>query len=78
MIWPGDSKQDQIRDVLAHKPTVLTVDFGMNDGGYQPFNEGRFGPYMKGLQGMADRLPAQLSGAKTLLRPRARPAPTSV
>jgi lysophospholipase L1-like esterase len=22
------------RDVLAHKPTVLTVDFGMNDGGY--------------------------------------------
>src|SRR5437773_9994489 len=23
------------RDVLPHKPTVLTVDFGMNDGGYQ-------------------------------------------
>lgn len=22
------------RDVLSHKPTVLTVDFGMNDGGY--------------------------------------------
>ena len=22
------------RDVLPHKPTVLTVDFGMNDGGY--------------------------------------------
>ena len=22
------------RDVVAHKPTVLTVDFGMNDGGY--------------------------------------------
>src|SRR5439155_23717931 len=22
------------RDVLTHKPTVLTVDFGMNDGGY--------------------------------------------
>src|SRR5438552_1468397 len=25
------------RDVLPHNPTVLTVDFGMNDGGYQPF-----------------------------------------
>src|SRR3954454_13459874 len=22
------------RDVVAHKPTVLTVDFGMNDGNY--------------------------------------------
>src|SRR5437660_6731604 len=22
------------RDVLPHKPTVLTVDFGMNDGNY--------------------------------------------
>ncbi len=43
------------RDVLAHKPTVLTVDFGMNDGGYQPFNEKRFDPYMKGLQGIADQ-----------------------
>src|ERR1035438_10394559 len=32
------------RDVLPHKPTVLTVDFGMNDGGYQAFNEKRFDP----------------------------------
>ena len=27
------------RDVLAHKPTAMTVDFGMNDGGYRPFDE---------------------------------------
>ena len=46
------------RDVLAHKPTVLTVDFGMNDGGYQPFNEKRFDPYMKGLQGIATQAAA--------------------
>jgi lysophospholipase L1-like esterase len=46
------------RDVLAYKPTVLTVDFGMNDGGYQPFNEKRFANYMKGLQGMADQAKA--------------------
>src|SRR5437588_9102227 len=25
------------RDVLPFKPTALTVDFGRNDGGYQPF-----------------------------------------
>jgi lysophospholipase L1-like esterase len=43
------------RDVLAYKPTVLTVDFGMNDGGYQPFNPGRFDNYMKGHQGIADQ-----------------------
>src|SRR3954454_639774 len=30
------------RDVLRYNPTAMTVDFGMNDGGYQPFNEGRF------------------------------------
>src|SRR5713226_3029475 len=52
------------RDVLAHKPTVLTVDFGMNDGGYiwlgklvnkkeiaEKDVEARFATYMKGLQG---------------------------
>src|SRR5437588_12317516 len=43
------------RDVLAHKPTAMTVDFGMNDGGYQNFDTGRFQRYMQGLQGMADQ-----------------------
>ena len=30
------------RDVLAHNATAMTVDFGMNDGGYRPFDEVRF------------------------------------
>jgi lysophospholipase L1-like esterase len=46
------------RDVVAYKPTCMTVDFGMNDGGYGAFEEGRFKPYMKGLQGMADQAKA--------------------
>ncbi len=46
------------RDVLRYHPTAMTVDFGMNDGGYQPFNEGRFRAYMNGLQGMADQAKA--------------------
>ena len=41
------------RDVLVHKPTAMTVDFGMNDGGYRPFDEAGFKTYMGGLQGMA-------------------------
>ena len=46
------------RDILLHKPTAITVDFGMNDGGYRPFEEGTFKPYMDGLQGMANQAKA--------------------
>ena len=46
------------RDVLLHKPTAMTVDFGMNDGGYGGFSENVFKPYMDGLQGMADQAKA--------------------
>jgi lysophospholipase L1-like esterase len=46
------------RDVLSYHPTALTVDFGMNDGGYGGFDAGRYGGYMKGLQGMADQAKA--------------------
>ena len=46
------------RDVLLHKPTAMTVDFGMNDGGYRAFGEDTFKPYMDGLQGMADQAKA--------------------
>ncbi|MBC8117901.1 MAG: SGNH/GDSL hydrolase family protein, partial [Candidatus Saccharimonas sp.] len=43
------------RDVLLHKPTAMTVDFGMNDGSYRAFEDGTFKPYMDGLQGMANQ-----------------------
>jgi len=43
------------RDVLLHKPTAMTVDFGMNDGRYRAFGEDTFKPYMDGLQGMANQ-----------------------
>ena len=43
------------RDVMVHKPTAMTVDFGMNDGNYKAFEDGTFQTYMKGLQGMADQ-----------------------
>ncbi len=43
------------RDVLTHKPTVLTVDFGMNDGRYTAFSDKTFDPYMKGLTGIANQ-----------------------
>ena len=46
------------RDVLMHTPTAMTVDFGMNDGGYRAFDEGGFKRYMAGLTGMADQAKA--------------------
>ena len=42
-----------VRDVAAYKPTTLTVDFGMNDGGYRPFDQSFFDNYMAGLTGIA-------------------------
>jgi lysophospholipase L1-like esterase len=59
------------RDVLPHKPTVLTVDFGMNDGRYlwvgkilnkkeitQKDIDAAYAVYMKGMQGIADQAKA--------------------
>jgi lysophospholipase L1-like esterase len=46
------------RDVLAHQPTAMTVDFGMNDGNYRAFDEPGFKAYMGGLQGMAEQAKA--------------------
>ena len=46
------------RDVLTFKATALTVDFGMNDGGYAPFNPQGFKVYMDGLQGIAKQAKA--------------------
>ncbi len=46
------------RDVVSHNATAMTLDFGMNDGGYTAFEEKRYANYMKGLQGMADQAKA--------------------
>jgi lysophospholipase L1-like esterase len=41
------------RDVPSFKATAMTVDFGMNDGGYRPFDARGFKTYMDGLNGIA-------------------------
>jgi len=51
---PGGNSRFK-RDVLAHKATVLTVDFGMNDGYSQTFAPKAFQTYLNGLQGIADQ-----------------------
>ena len=41
--------------VAPVKPTVLTVDFGMNDAKYRAFDEKIFAVYTNGLQSIADQ-----------------------
>ena len=42
------------RDVIAYKPTVLTVMLGMNDGGYKAFDQPTLDVYEKGYQHILD------------------------
>lgn len=45
------------RDILAFKPTAVTITFGMNDAGYvYPYNPDRLAAYRKGLQTMLDKI----------------------
>jgi lysophospholipase L1-like esterase len=54
---PGGNRRLKTEIPLL-KPTAMTADFGMNDGGYGGFDEKRFKNYMTGLQGMADQAKA--------------------
>jgi lysophospholipase L1-like esterase len=51
---PGGNRRFQ-RDVVSFKPTALTVDFGMNDGGYRAFDPKGFQTYLNGLKGIASQ-----------------------
>lgn len=54
----GGNRRTQ-RDVLAFRPTAVTITFGMNDAGYQqPYDPAKMDAYRTGLQGMADQLKA--------------------
>ncbi len=60
------------RDVIRFKPTVVTIMLGMNDGGYQPFDDALFETYARGYRHILDRLQAELPGVRlTLIQPSA-------
>ena len=65
---PIDVRLD--RDVLAYKPTVMTIMLGMNDGSYQAFNQGIYDTFTKGYQHIIDRVTAGSPGVRyTLIQP---------
>lgn len=53
------------RDVLPLKPTVVTIDFGMNDHAYQPFRQDICNAYVRSQTQLAKVLKA--SGARVAL-----------
>ena len=67
--WGGDTAPGGLgrlqRDVLDLKPTVVSICFGMNDGGYGAFNQGHYDRYMAGMTGLVAKL--KQSGVKVVL-----------
>ena len=58
--WSGDTAPGGMerlqRDVLSLKPTVVTICFGMNDGGYASFDQDRYDRYIKSMTGLVQTL----------------------
>lgn len=58
------------RDVIAYKPTVVTVMLGMNDASYQPFNQAIFDTYANGYTHLVEAVKEGLPGVRmTLIAP---------
>jgi lysophospholipase L1-like esterase len=58
------------RDVIALKPTVVTIMLGMNDGGYKRFDPTTLAAYGEGYRAIVERLQRELPGVRlTLIRP---------
>ncbi len=65
---PIDVRLD--RDVIAYKPTVVTIMLGMNDASYRPFDQKIYDTYTKGYRHIVERLKSELPGVRlTLIRP---------
>jgi len=67
--WGGDTAVGGLsrlkRDVLSLKPTVVTICYGMNDGGYKKLSEGAMKNYQTGMSGLVSEL--KKAGVKVVL-----------
>ena len=65
---PVDVRLD--RDVIAYKPTVVTIMLGMNDASYRPFEDPIFKTYADGYRHIVEKLKADVPGIRlTLIKP---------
>jgi lysophospholipase L1-like esterase len=58
------------RDVIAHRPTVVTVMLGMNDGRYRPFEQPIYDGFVEGYDRLIRTLRTELPQARlTVIQP---------
>ena len=55
------------RDVIAYKPTVVTICLGMNDGGYRAFDQNIYDTYVNGYRSIIETLKKELPGVRLTL-----------
>lgn len=55
------------RDVLAYKPTVVTICLGMNDAGYRPFSPQLYQTFIQGYRHIIETLEKNLPGVRITL-----------
>jgi len=55
------------RDIVAHKPTVVTIMLGMNDGSYQPLTPAIESTYVAGYEHILTTLEQSLPGVRITL-----------
>jgi len=70
--WSGGGQVDKRveRDIVAHRPTVVTIMLGMNDGKYQAFDPALFKAYRDGYRRIVGTLSRELPGVRlTLIEP---------
>ena len=67
--WGGDTASGGNsrfgRDVSATRPSLVFVNFGMNDGGYREYDQATYGIYMHSQAALADTIAA--AGARQVL-----------
>jgi lysophospholipase L1-like esterase len=68
--WAGPIEERLERDVIALRPTVVTVMLGMNDGGYKQYDPPTFATFASGYRALVARLKEALPDARlTLIQP---------
>ena len=55
------------RDILAYKPTVVTIMLGMNDGGRRAYDEGLFQTFSQGYLYILDQVSKAIPGTRFTL-----------
>jgi lysophospholipase L1-like esterase len=65
---PIDQRLD--RDVIAHRPTVVSINLGMNDGEYRSFDQTIFEKFTAGYEHIVEHLKQRLPGVRiTVIQP---------